>query len=138
MIPANRYRAQPAGSSMGRQKMTRSISFVGSNGVEQTVTDWSSDGTYPATVASNALVVAGSGTATVTLSLQYSGSAGATGTARLKRNGTQVGSTITMPSDNTYTTSWTGALTSGDTLTATFTKGGYTGLLIAGFIDVVP
>lgn len=124
--------------NLTRQRMNRSGTFSGSNGSEQTLNGWSSDATYPADVSGNALIVAGGGNSTVTFSINFATTFSVSGTCRLYRNGSQIGSTLTMSSNGTYNIVWSGTLSANDALTATFTKGGSFGSVSSGYIDAAP
>ncbi len=91
-------------------------------GTVDPVNNWTSDGTYPATVSDHKMVVSGSGTATVTARVANTGPSG--GTGRIKRNGTEIGSAA-LPGSTTTTITVTGvSLTDGDLLHLAVTSSG--------------
>ncbi|EAS0269347.1 hypothetical protein E7939_21890 [Salmonella enterica] len=64
VLPNVRFRTARKWSSFSRQRVNKVGNWATTNG-DTPATGWASDGTYPATAASNALEASGGGTATV-------------------------------------------------------------------------
>lgn len=126
MIPAARIRAiKRRVQVVTPQRINKSGAFSGSNGAEQTVTSWTSDGTNPGTIVSDQLSIQGPGDATpLFASIAYTTTIGVSGTARLYLGATLIGS-VTMTANATYTIGPVVLPTAdGDLLRLTFIKGG--------------
>jgi hypothetical protein len=139
MMPAARYKAGAARSSFARQRMDKSSSQSVAAGTNTKLTGFTSDGTYPATVTSNALVVAGGGLANITATVTASGGLSAS-SAELRKNGTSIGS-VSLPTANGTRTITVNShtLADGDQLTV-WHIGTFNGnkTVTAAMVDVVP
>lgn len=121
-----------------RQRMDKSGSAAAGSGK---VTGWVSDGTYPASVVSDALVVAVGGLATITASVGWSASF-ATGTFSIRRNGTQIAVSSTLGSGGTVTSGTATVTASNVTLAAGDTielyRTGSLAVTTSTYVDVNP
>ena len=128
----------PPGRSFARQKMNKNGGYATDNG---TVTNWTSDSTYPATITSNQLVVQGSGTATPKAVVVVTGWGGGTAQVALHHNGVSIGS-FTINGSTTFTISPAArAFAAGDTLDLRVTNGfgRFTGTITTGtYVEIAP
>ena len=116
MLPATRMKAALL-SSFTRQKMNGSASIVGSPNASTRLNGFTSDGTFPSTVASgDSMTISGSGSVTATASITESNSFSGTHTLQIRKNGTVVASR-TFSATGTYTLDYVGAVSNGDALT---------------------
>lgn len=123
--------------SFVRQRINKSGSWAISTGGLAQVTGWASDGTYPAAIHADALVVAGSAHVTVTVSVQRTFNF-VSSTVELRRNGTAIQSGSFSGESGTLT--WTGDIADGDQLTvwASRSSGTSVSVLAGTYIDVNP
>lgn len=114
--------------SFTRQRMVKSGTFTRPSNQSGTVqvTGWESDGTYPSTVTSHALVVQGAGDATIAWNLT-----GSLGTISVRLNGDQISASRTG--------SVSGTVEEGDQITVFLTSNFQAATVTAGaYIEVIP
>lgn len=123
-----------------RQRMNKSGTFTMTYNSPRIVTGWASDGTYPATITSDQLIVAGGGTATAFVSWTATGGYGYR--MNLRQNGTVLGyQDRGFNSSGTFTFSVTVTLAEGDKLdlyVSNFSASGGDPQVTAGYVDIVP
>lgn len=116
--------------TFARQRMVKSGTWSSSymSGTMQ-VTGWASDGTYPAAVSGNSLVVSGSGS--VTVSWSFTGSGGGSSNWKIRHNSSGIGS------NRSGTVSRTVA--DGDTISFWYTNAGALNYTITGgYVEIIP
>lgn len=128
--------------SFVRQRIVKSGSFaISSAGTRYVLPDWAQDATWPGQIVSNRLVVAGSGTASVSVSVTRNSTGSTTSvTLFVMVNGSQVDS-FTVSSNSTR--QWDGgplAVADGDTIHLEVQRTSGSGMpsIVDGWIDLTP
>lgn len=102
----------------GRQRINKNGNQVIPQNTRTALTNWTSDGTYPATINAHRLQVSGAGNVTVTWAASRISSSGF-GSAMdcyLMRNGVQVDSFTMAIGVTSGSDTWTGSVANGDLL----------------------
>lgn len=112
-----------------RQRMVKSGTWSVTNNSTVQVTGWASDGTYPANVVSNGLVVTGAGQATISWNLTVN--SGNASNWKIRLNGSEVGSNTSG--------STTCTLAEGDRIEVWRSSVGFlTHSVTGGYVEVIP
>lgn len=131
VLPAPRFRAAKQFASFARQRMNKSGQSSGGNPVP----NWTSDATYPATISSHKLVVVGSGTVTVSVSVTANSFFGGE-TINLYRNNTSIGSVSVPAGTNLRTITVTGvSVSAGDLIHVGQSAGSR---IASGYVEIIP